>query len=149
MSNPFRNSGTPSLNDMAMPLEARAQAQAGTSPAGPNVLSYDPVSKTGSPNVNVLLDEIFKTVRQHLDQRDKQMIEAVADEFAPLIKRIEALERGIDTQRTEVQDAIRYAAAGFLGETGADDDDITMESLERQHALHKKTMAGRPKGDFS
>ena len=63
-----------------------------------------------------------------------RIVATCADEFAPILKRLTALERAIDTQRKEVSDAIKQAAGQFLGET--EDDGPTMEELTRRHKEH-------------
>lgn len=142
--NPFRTTGTPNLHDIPMQEAARAKAQAGGSQAvGSDVVTMSLDGKNTNPAGKAFLDHLIGAVRVAMNSREKAMADVLADQLAPALNRIEALEVAIDVQRQEVQDAIRTASAGFLGETEEDSDTPTMEELTRQHKQHMKTMEVR------
>lgn len=139
MTNPFRDTAGVNAFDIPMTEGQREARPAQSGGQVQNALSYDPIGKTCSPNLNALLETLHSNRNSQLAKFVQTITISTAEELQVLREQIAQLQSALDVERDKVADAIRYAGAGFLGENDSGPVD-TLGELNRRHAEHKKRM---------
>lgn len=115
MTNPFRDNGA--ANNFDLPLTTGERDHRASQPGQvQNGLLYDPITKSGSPNLQILLDTIHATRDAQHAKMTQGLLAEMQREFGVLRDRIKVLEAALLTAQTEVADAIRTSIVGYLGE---------------------------------
>jgi hypothetical protein len=126
--NPFRQGGNTNPGDQVY-FDGKAIGGGGsaTGPSGDHIMAFDATTMTGSPAYAAFNAQLAKS----LEQREAQMLDAVSTEFAKSERRILALEKALAVAQTEVENAIRTATVGFIGE---DETDAATKTVQKSMA---------------
>ncbi|WP_425043978.1 hypothetical protein [Primorskyibacter sp. S87] len=134
VSNPFRGGG--SVNRADVPHYEGRPITGGGGDAGQHSLHYDPATKTGSPNVNSLIDLIVKKVRTERRKALEKTITEIMAVVQSQDTRIKSLEAALQIEQKRVTEAIGKAVEQATG----DDPAPTLDELEAMAAQHKRDM---------